>query len=537
MDNEIERRKILSCLLVYTTLALLLASTVFGSLNVLAQQENQTNPPQKVTAAFTYSPQNPVVDEEIQFTDRSKAVQGTIGTWSWKFGDGTKTEEKDPTHTYDSKGNYTVKLTVKTDEGKSDHRIQVLYVRGKDGGDDQEPPEEGNKSGDIGDFRKGTEGSFVSFDVSRQGISNHIFRRKGDRFCLFQDIDIEEAEIDESRSEGALYHIGGRNLDIDVYDSSSALIQMRIGQIKAETERRISFELGQIEPVDKKITGNLVDLRTGDGEMNSSLLIPNSETESFSWNYENGHINLTAEEGIRLIFRASKQGFNKGEGYGLDDHRFQEGIVNREIGGEITIEKDQNRYREMSIAYSDMDMLTHVSDRRIEVLVSSNTLRHGRTLLISFSKDVIDISDIGEESVLLDGNSLERTKDYSDLIDEKKDPKYILTEGEDKVRVMVEIPDFSSHTIQIVEETETGGEDPTGDFYFYLPAALGVAILVLISSIFWRSKEDAYTESIIDKEKEKQDGDTEEDLADHGDKKDRPPAKENEKKEEKEKKE
>jgi PKD repeat protein len=72
---------------------------------------------QKPTAHFSYSPSAPKLDDSIQFTDLSSAYNGTIATWSWNFGDGSSSTEKNPTHQYHSSGTYTVTLEVTDSNG------------------------------------------------------------------------------------------------------------------------------------------------------------------------------------------------------------------------------------------------------------------------------------------------------------------------------------------------------------------------------------------------------------------------------------
>ncbi len=50
----------------------------------------------------------------VQFTDEST---GAIDMWEWSFGDGDRSSEQNPSHTYQDAGTYTVKLTVSGPDG------------------------------------------------------------------------------------------------------------------------------------------------------------------------------------------------------------------------------------------------------------------------------------------------------------------------------------------------------------------------------------------------------------------------------------
>ncbi len=77
-----------------------------------------------VQADFTYSPSNPAVGTTIQFTDKSS---GNITSWSWQFGDGTTSTQKNPSKVYSSAGSYNVKLTV-SDGETSNSMTQTVNV-------------------------------------------------------------------------------------------------------------------------------------------------------------------------------------------------------------------------------------------------------------------------------------------------------------------------------------------------------------------------------------------------------------------------
>lgn len=67
-------------------------------------------------ADFVGTPTNGVGPLNVQFTDKSL---GDNLTYAWDFGDGATSTSKDPKHTYDKEGTYTVKLTVKNNYGNN----------------------------------------------------------------------------------------------------------------------------------------------------------------------------------------------------------------------------------------------------------------------------------------------------------------------------------------------------------------------------------------------------------------------------------
>ncbi|MBC7128619.1 MAG: PKD domain-containing protein [Thermoplasmatales archaeon] len=58
---------------------------------------------------FVYTPSQPKAGENISFIDNSI---GTILNYTWQFGDGNISYEKNPKHAYEKEGKYNVNLTV-----------------------------------------------------------------------------------------------------------------------------------------------------------------------------------------------------------------------------------------------------------------------------------------------------------------------------------------------------------------------------------------------------------------------------------------
>jgi VCBS repeat-containing protein len=78
------------------------------------------------TANFTYT----INANTVDFTDTSSDVDGTIFSWSWDFGDGSVSNEQNPSHSYTAIGTsiYTVTLTVTDNDGAVDTFSVIVAV-------------------------------------------------------------------------------------------------------------------------------------------------------------------------------------------------------------------------------------------------------------------------------------------------------------------------------------------------------------------------------------------------------------------------
>jgi parallel beta-helix repeat protein len=79
--------------------------------------------------SFIYSPENPVVGDEVTFDASASAdPDGEIASWEWDFGDGNIGSGEIVTHSYSTAGDYTVTLTVTDDEGATDSVSKTVSV-------------------------------------------------------------------------------------------------------------------------------------------------------------------------------------------------------------------------------------------------------------------------------------------------------------------------------------------------------------------------------------------------------------------------
>ncbi|MEZ5070385.1 MAG: PKD domain-containing protein [Bacteroidales bacterium] len=72
--------------------------------------------------AFSYEPaENPEAGEVITFVNETPEASSYI----WDFGDGTNATDASPGHTFESAGNYTIKLSATNEDGEASHSESV----------------------------------------------------------------------------------------------------------------------------------------------------------------------------------------------------------------------------------------------------------------------------------------------------------------------------------------------------------------------------------------------------------------------------
>lgn len=83
----------------------------------------------RLVAAFSASPENALVGQNVQFTDESTVVpeDGPIVSRLWTFGDGATSQQQNPKHKYQNPGVYTVTLSVQT-ATLSDTHVEVDLI-------------------------------------------------------------------------------------------------------------------------------------------------------------------------------------------------------------------------------------------------------------------------------------------------------------------------------------------------------------------------------------------------------------------------
>lgn len=103
---------------------------VIDQINRVQRFVPRSIPTDTLIAAFGASVQRGRAPLTVQFLDESNGATA----WSWSFGDGTRSEDHEPVHTYTSNGLYEVSLTVTGRSGEKSTAVKsrFVYVSGID---------------------------------------------------------------------------------------------------------------------------------------------------------------------------------------------------------------------------------------------------------------------------------------------------------------------------------------------------------------------------------------------------------------------
>lgn len=112
-----------------------------GPVDVFIDLDQDANVVSPITAAFSAIPLSGNKPLQVIFTDESS---GTPEIWSWDFGDGTTSDQQNPSHTYQETGAYTVTLQIFNSAGGFDTEEKIDYIVVSDSGGLI------NDSGDLG---------------------------------------------------------------------------------------------------------------------------------------------------------------------------------------------------------------------------------------------------------------------------------------------------------------------------------------------------------------------------------------------------
>ncbi len=398
-----------------------------------------------------------------------------------------------------------------TDDDEDDENDDNETDDDEDEEDDDYDDEDEENEGSIGHFEEGTDGKFVSFELIEDEIRNYTINRNNGTIRAFDKVTIEDFIIDDEESKGSFYEVEGEDdIEIRIYDVYPGILK-----INSESEGlfNISFDLGDFEVNGKdgrnlnltyenhtakmlavtqgppdNVPGNHNEGENGNGNPPVNITPPVGPKKKLDIVVENGFVNYSSTADMFIMFRMTDA---EDEKESEMEENISHGISKGEIGGEVEVDKDNGGYKEVSLSYADMSIMTQVQDKnRVRMMVSSDTLGENGTIVAAeISRSVLNADDVRDIKVAFDGKNISMADDYEDLKNSSDGAEYLISIGQDKVQVLVMVPHFSTHSIDIFKSVSSiaGTSDIIGNLSYYLPAVL-ITSLIIVSTVWINKK-------------------------------------------------
>lgn len=174
--------------------------------------------------SFTASPSTGPVPCVVRFSDTST---GDPISWRWAFGDGGQSVERNPVHTYNTPGTYSVTLIVRNAAGASKTLTRAALVRVATGGSVTPTPTSGRKP-----YRSNAIPGLIEaeqYDLGGEGVAYHdttpgnnggVFRRDG--------VDLEKTPRDGTPHVGWIRNGEWLTYTANVARSGSYTVRARV---------------------------------------------------------------------------------------------------------------------------------------------------------------------------------------------------------------------------------------------------------------------------------------------------------------------
>lgn len=303
-------------------------------------------------------------------------------------------------------------------------------------GDPPEDPQEnrGRAPAGVGHVSRtdgAFDGRFIDGELTDDGLANLSY----DGTMLFDGIHVHNLTITETRIDGARIEIRGETADGDarfrLHDTATAFARYEV-----DDDGDLSFDLADGAEVFQaergyKLTHDDVTVRIWIEDGDLSLA--------------NGTLSSDGEVEVKML--VSPSAVPAGDNV---DKEVAEAAARGRVGAEVRMSRDDGAMRSEVAHLSNMSVLGSRSRDGVVLVVSSDDPT-GRTVVLHLDDSVFGGNGTGDLEVRFDGEPIGQADDLQDVLDaaDDEDPEYVLVQGADQVQVLVAIPSFSPHTIEV----------------------------------------------------------------------------------------
>jgi len=179
-----------------------------------------------------------------------------------------------------------------------------------------------------------------------------------------------------------------------------------------------------------------------------------------------------------------------------NEHRglIDKGIKEKNVGGELSIQyKDNLSELEKHIFFYDNINITFlkVDQSNISLTVDGNETSNGKTIVVNIDKNFFSNDKI---YLIYDGQPIRLAENISDVLnpnDDGSNPEYIITYGANGTQVLISIPHFSQHEINLLSQESKNlinkAEDLFSKLVYYI-LTLVVFLFIYLGPVLYIQK-------------------------------------------------
>lgn len=305
-------------------------------------------------------------------------------------------------------------------------------------------------------------GSFVKFIYDEGDILDYTVIRE-ENITVFDFVHVTGFNPKgDPTVHGAVWRVIGDNAFMEVHDNPTSLLK-----IKALDELNVTMVLHE-DLATSLYKSNMIKIT---GTFEGKIIICGEGNFS---SIENDTVDVNLKKNATLVFLAHPEPEVTVK---LSNQIIHEEIIHKAISEEkicsLVMISDKNGTD--NVTFSNVNISLNVSDGKVKIFIRGEG--EGKIIIVEVSNKVINISKY--IIVKLDNQTIQEAKNLDELLNASSDgeAKYLLIEGENGIQVLVFIPGFSVHSIDI-SEMEKISEKTPGFGVAFLVIALLITVLL-----------------------------------------------------------
>lgn len=311
-------------------------------------------------------------------------------------------------------------------------------------------------------------GNFVKFLFDEGDIVDYTVIRK-ENITIFDFVHISDfAPESEPEVHGSVWRVKDNDTVIEIHDNPLALLK-----IKTSSTKSIDFNLadGMVAEPYKDIS-NIVRVY---GKIEGKIILAGNGNFT---EISNDTVSVSVENEGMVLFMASPLpdisiNVSNQQEY---ENKLAEAVEDGKVCARLMVQSDNETD---NMIFSDMNISCNTFKDRVKVVVNSSG--EGKVIVIDVHEDIIDLSK--EIVVTLDNLTIPMAENYDDVLDieSNETAEYLVLSGTNGVQVLVAIPSFSTHTIEIYASQPSSA--PTTEEEKETPGFEAVMVLVSIAVV------------------------------------------------------